>query len=256
MVAVSSRRLIHNLNEISRLENDHFVRLGQGETKTVHACGGELKSLALHYKHHVGSRRVGIERESCREMEDHFQSVAEAMEQLHARILDQPPGLRNLYRTYEQGHAAWSTEGPRRSSDANHAIMQLWHDGHASEWFLADPSDLVVALEASDGRPVPGNRLEELVHLAGLMRRLASIYQALHQGARGGPEPPFDEKDALVSNLAELIRRNARPVLHTVGIATSIHAWATGDVNPQQARFMAAYQAWKIRPRPESRRRP
>jgi hypothetical protein len=252
MVAVSSRRLIHNLNEIRRLETDHFVRLDRGEAKTVHACGGELKALALHYKHHVGSRRLGIERRTCQDMEEHFRSVAEAMESLHACILDQPPGLRNLFRTYEQGHASWTVEGPHRSSDANHEIMQLWHDGHASEWFLAEPAG---SSEPVDDRPIPGNRLEELAHLAGLMRHLASIYQGLQEGQGGSQEPPFDEKDALVANLAELIKKKARPVLHTVGIAASIHEWATGEVNPQQVRFMAAYQAWKIRPRPEPRRR-
>ena len=59
---------------------------------------------------------------------------------------------------------------------------------------------------------------------------------------------PYDEKDALIYNLAELFKKKARPVLHVVDIAALIHEWATGDPNPQQAQFMVAYKTWKNRP--------
>jgi len=249
MVAVTSRRLIHNLNEIKRLETHHFVRLGQGVTKTVKVCGGELKALALHYKTYVGSQRVGIERETCKDIEDHFTAIAEAMEHLRACIQDQPTGIRHIYDTYQHGHAAWSLDGAQRSSEANNVIMQLWHDGHADQWFLPEPAP--APGDDPGARSVPGNRLEELDHLGGLMRRLAATYQNLQgrvDSPGSGPTAFYDEKDALVFNLAELIRKKARPVLHTVDIATSIHEWATGDPNPQQGRFQSAYQAWKNRP--------
>ncbi len=248
-----SRRLIHNLNELRQLQADYFVRLGQGEARTVQACGGELEVLALHYKRYVGTWRLGMDAATCRDIEQHFSRVAGAMEQLHRCLQEQPEGIHHIYQSYQNGHAAWSLDGEKRASDANHLIAQLWRDGHAAEWFLPHPP--AGAGEAGAG---PSNRPEELLHLAGLLRRLAGIYQAL-QGpgpVREAPEAPrFDEKDALVSNLADLIRKKARPVLHTVGIATSIHAWATGDLNPSPTRFQTAYQTWKNRPRPEPRRR-
>ncbi len=259
MVAITSRRLVHNLNEIKRLERNHFVRLGQGATKTVQACGVELDALALHYKKYVGSRRVGIESRTCKEIEDHFSSIADAMEHLHACIQAQPTGMHLIYDTYEHGHAAWSLDGCKRSADANNVIMQLWHDGQAAQWFLPE-SPVAPAAEAPDpgAVPLPGNRLEELNHLAHLMRRLSGIYQGLQDPQATADEngrPLFDEKDALVFSLAELIKKKARPVLHAVDIATSIHEWATGDLNPEPARFQAAYQTWKNRPIPESKRR-
>ena len=258
MVAITSRRLIHNLNELHRLEKDYFVRLGQGPFKTVKVCGTELNTLALHYKKHVGSRRVGMEGSTCREIADHFGGIAEAMDQLVECIQDQPAGIHHIFNTYQHGHAAWSMDGCKRSADANNAIRQLWQDGHAADWFLPQLSAAGAENSDSGTRQVPGNRLEELNHLAGLMRRLADIYQGL-QSQQGSQKENgklcYDEKDALVFNLAELIRKQARPVLHTVDIATSIHEWATGDLNPPQARFQAAYQIWKNRPQPEGRKR-
>lgn len=259
MVAVTSRALIHNLNEIRRLERNHFVRLGQGESKTVQACGVELNALALHYKKYVGSRRIGIEVDTCREVEDYFTNIAEAMDYLSECIQGQPVGLHLIFDTYEHGHAAWSQDGCKRSADANNVIMQLWHDGHAAQWFLPDSS---AAMEPGGGSPeaktVPGNRLDELIHMAKLMRRLSGIYQGLREQQGFQDELKqrlYDEKDALVFNLADLIKKKARPVLHVVDIATSIHEWATGDLNPEQARFQAAYRTWKNRPIPEPRRR-
>lgn len=259
MVAITSRRLIHNLNELKRLEKNHFVRLGLGETKTVKACGVELDALALHYRKFVGSRRVGLEDRTCREIEDHFSSIADAMENLLACIQAQPSGLHLIYDTYEHGHAAWSLDGCQRSADANNVIMQLWHDGHAAQWFLPEPPPArALAESAPDPGAIPGNRQEELVHLANLMRRLSGIYRSLQDSQTsldGNGRLHFDEKDALVFNLAELIRKKARPGLHAVGIATSIHEWATGDLSPEPARFQAAYQAWKNRPQQEPKRR-
>jgi len=259
MVAITSRAQIHNLNEIKRLENNHFVRLGQGETKTVKVCGGELNALALHYKKFVGSRRIGIDIRTCKEIEDHFLNIAEAMEYLHECIKDQPVGLHLILNTYEHGHAAWSLDGCKRSADANNVIMQLWHDGHATQWLLPDnPAAMETDGGSPDAKPVPGNRLDELIHLSKLMHRLSKTYQGLReqQGFQDELEQrPYDEKDALVFNLAELIKKKARPVLHVVDIATSIHEWATGDLNPEQTRFRAAYQTWKSRPVPEPKRR-
>jgi len=259
MVAVTSRRLIHNLNELKRLENNHFVRLGQSETKTVKVCGGELNALALHYKKYVGSQRVGIDSSTCKDIGDHFNTVAEAMEHLHECIQDQPTGLHLIYNTYEHGHAAWSLDGCKRSAEAKNVIMQLWHDGNAAQWFLPEVAAALTLEDQSPGaQPVPGNRLDELVHLANLLRRLSGIYHGLedHQELPEGPRRPlFDGKDALVFNLAELIKKKARPVLHVVDIATSIHEWATGDLNPEPARFHAAYQTWKNRPYPDVRKR-
>jgi hypothetical protein len=168
-------------------------------------------------------------------------------------------GIHLIYDTYEHGHAAWSLDGGKRSAEANNVIMQLWHDGHAAQWLLPEaPVSGAEGAENPGARMVPGNRLDELVHLAGLMRRLSGVYQGLHDQQEprevpGGPQ--LDEKDALVFNLAELIKKKARPVLHVVDIATSIHEWATGDPNPEQARFQAAYRTWKNRPLPEPRRR-
>ena len=255
MVGVTSRRLIHNLNEIKRLETHHFTRLGLGEAKTVQVCGGELNALALHYMKFVGSRRVGIDTRTCREIEEHFTAVAEAMEHLHACLANPPKGIQHIYNTYEHGHAAWSLDGHQRSTEANNVIMQLWHDGHAADWFLP----ALAAASPEDGELdtslVPQNRQDELVHLAGMMRRLSGIYQGLQGLERGDPKLSFDEKDALVFNLAELIRQKARPALHSVDIATSIHVWATGDLNPEPARFVGAYRTWKNRPLQEAGRR-
>jgi hypothetical protein len=260
MVALTSRRLIHNLNEIRLLESDYFVRLGKGPFKTAKVCGSELNALALHYKKHVGSRRLGMGSGTCREIADHFNRVAEAMDHLFECIQVQPPGIQTIFKTYEHGHAAWSLDGCKRSSDAKNIVMQLWHDGHASDWFLPEPPPAEAEGTILGVRPIPLNRLDELNHLAGLMRQLSDIYLGLQDQQRNQPVsriPFYDEKDALVFNLAELIRKQARPGLHTVEIATSIHAWATGDLNPPQARFQAAYQNWKERPRPAtSRSRP
>jgi hypothetical protein len=251
MVAITSRIVIHDLNELQRLEKNHFGRLGQSETKTVKVCGGELNALALHYKKHVGSRRVGIDRKTCKEIEDHFSNIAEAMDYLHECIQDQPTGIHHIFNTYEHGHASWSLDGYKRPADANNVIMQLWHDGHASQWFLPGP---VVAVEPESGspsvKPVPENRMDELVHLANLMRKLSTIYRGLqdHSGAQDSHQRLlYDEKDALVVNLAGLVKGKARPVLHVVDIATLIHEWATGDPIPQHARFRDAYRAWKTR---------
>lgn len=259
MVATPSRRLIHNLNEITRLETRHFVRLGQGEAKTATACGGELKALALHYKTYLGSRRLGPGARAYREIEAYFGRVAQAMDQLRACLQEQPRSLKLLLDTYEHGHSAWARDGSRRAEDANNAIMQLWQDSHAARWFAA-PSP------GEDGPgAAPDNRQEELMQLAGLMRRLSGIYRGLQEQPQAqreasgearreasgeAPRQAFDEKDALVFNLAELIKKKARPVLHTVGIAASIHEWATGEQHSQQARFQAAFQAWKNRPDP------
>ncbi len=259
MVALTSRSLIHNLNEIRRLEKNHFHRLGQGETKTVKACGSELESLALHYKTYVGSQRVGIDGGTSKTLEAYFSQVAEAMEHLEACLRHHPAGIHLIYDTYEHGHAAWSLDGGRRSADMNNVIMQLWHEGHAAQWFLPtgpDPSEG----EAADPSawPAQGSRAEELIQMSALMRRLAKVYAGLqaHRGfLNGSDQPGYDEKDALVFNLAELIKKKARPVLHTVEISTSIHEWATGDLNPPQARFLAAYQTWKNRPLPEAMKR-
>ncbi|MBI1753582.1 MAG: hypothetical protein HY014_15905 [Acidobacteria bacterium] len=247
MVAFPSRRLIHNLNEIKRLETRHFVRLGQGEAKTATVCGGELKALALHYKTYLGSRRLGLDAKAYRDIEAYFGCVAQAMDQLRACLQDQPRSLKRLLDTYEHGHSAWTRDGSRRAVDANNTIMQLWQDSHAAGWFAAPSS--------GEGEPgaAPENRQEELMRLASLMRHLSGIYHGLQeqpQAQREEPRPAFDEKDALVFNLAELIKKKARPVLHTVGIAASIHEWATGDQHSQQARFQAAYQTWKSRPDP------
>jgi len=90
------------------------------------------------------------------------------------------------------------------------------------------------------------------------MRKVAAIYQGLRD-QQGPPndvrKAPFDEKDALVFNLADLIKKKVRPVLHTVDIASSIHEWATGELNPERDRFRTAYQGWKNRPVSEARRR-
>jgi len=254
MVGITSRRLIHNLNEIKRLETHHFTRLGQGEAKTVKVCGGELNALALHYMKFVGSRRVGIDTRTCQEVEEHFRNIAEAMEHLHACLLDQPVGIQHIYNTYEHGHAAWSLDGHQRSTEANNVIMQLWHDGHAAEWFMPALAAAQVEGEDPGTNLVPQNRQDELVHLAGLMRRLSGIYQGLQGIEKRDPKLTFDEKDALVFNLAELIRQKARPALHSVDIATSIHVWATGDLNPEPTRFVGAYRAWKNRPVPDGGR--
>lgn len=252
MVAATSRALIHNLNEIKRLENNHFTRLGQGEAKTVAICGNELSALALHYKRHVGSRRIGLEADTCQEIERYCVRVAEAMDALHQAIRDQPVGLPLLFDTYEHGHAAWSLDGAKRSADAKNVMMQLWHDGQAAQWLLPGNAD-----DRAGDKPAAGHRLEELVHLSDLMRKVAAIYQGLRdqQGSMNDLRPPFDEKDALVFNLADLIKKKVRPVLHTVDIASSIHEWATGDLNPERDRFRVAYQGWKNRPLPEARRR-
>lgn len=246
-MTATSRRLIHNLNELRRLQVDYFVRLGQGESRTVLACGSELEALALHYRQYVGNWRLGMDPATCGRVAQHFSEVADAMEQLQRCLREQPEGIQHIYQTYQNGHAAWSQDGVKRALDANHLIAQLWRDGHAADWFLP----------VAAGAEQPGSRREELVHLAGLMRRLAGIYQSL-QGLRDDPEAPeaprFDEKDALVMNLANLIRKKARPALHTVHIATSIHAWATGDLSPSPARFQAAYQSWKNRPRSDPQR--
>ncbi|WLT30979.1 hypothetical protein [Geothrix sp. PMB-07] len=258
MVAIPSRRLIHNLNEIQRLETRHFVRLGQGEAKTATVCGGELKALALHYKTYLGSRRLGLDARAYQDIEAYFGRVAQAMDQLLDCLQDQPRGLRLVLDTYEHGHSAWTLDGSRRTVDANNAIRQLWQDGHAAEWFLTPSSCEGEPVAGVSGRG-PENRQEELRHLTNLMHRLSGIYRGLQeqpQARRDEARPPFDEKDALVFNLAELIKKKARPVLHTVGIATLIHEWATGDQHPQQARFQAAYQSWKNRPDPGRRARP
>lgn len=258
MVSVTSRALIHNLNEIKRLEKNHFARLGQGETKTVLICGNELNALALHYKRHVGSRRIGIEADTCQDIERYCSTVAEAMEGLLEAIRDQPVGLPLLFDTYEHGHAAWSLDGAKRSADANNVMMQLWHDGQAAQWLLSSGPEAGAPAPGANANPVNGNRLEELVHLADLMRKVAAIYQALRdqQGSQNDYRKPlFDEKDALVFHLADLIKKKVRPVLHTVDIASSIHEWATGELNPERDRFRVAYQSWKNRPLPEARRR-
>jgi hypothetical protein len=253
-MAALSRRLVHNLNELRRLQNDHFVRLGQGEARTVQVCGTELDLLALHYRRYVGSWRVGPEAGTCQEVVRHFSRIAEAMEHLQGCLKEAPDWMRQVYQTYQDGHAAWSLEGDRRTSDANHLIAQLWREGHAAAWFLPDRAGAEVETQTLRGEA--RNRAEELERLAGLMRRLAGIYQALQGPStqeEGGGRGGFDEKDALVANLADLIRKKARPVLHTVDIATAIHAWATGDVNPSPGRFQAAYQTWKNRPEPKRR---
>ena len=212
-------------------------------------CGHELNALALHYKRHVGSRRIGVEMDTCQEIERYCTSVAAAMDALHEAIRDQPVGLPLLFDTYEHGHTAWSMDGCKRSADANNVMMQLWHDSQAAQWLLPG--------NAGD-KTGAGSRLEELVHMPDLMRKVAAIYQGLRDqqdSQNHVKKPPFDEKDALVFNLADLIKKKVRPVLHTVDIASSIHEWATGELNPKRDRFRAAYQGWKNRPLPEARRR-
>lgn len=252
MVAITSRSLVHNSNEVRRLEKTYADRLDQGELRTVRACGSELNTLALHYKKYTASRRVGIESMTCREIENHFNNIAAAMEHLFECIDDQPAAIHSIFHSYEHGHTSWSLDGCKRSSDVNNVIMQLWHDGNASHWFLPKPQATPrVGSDEAESRSVPENRPEELLHLAKLMRRLAKTYQKLktqrgYQDLDG--DGIFDEKDALVFNLAELLKRKARPVLHVVGIAALIHEWATGDPSPQHLRFMAAYKTWKNRP--------
>ncbi len=252
MPAITSRSLIHNLNDIKRLEKDYFDRLGQSQTKTIKVCGHELNSLALHYKKFVASRRVGIDEMTCKEIENYFNNIATAMNNLLECIQDQPMEIYHIYNSYEHGHTSWSLSGSKRSSDINNIIMQLWHDGNASSWFLPQKhAALDIGNESASARSVHGNRIDELVHLANLMRRLSNIYQRLknkHHSLEGNKIILYDEKDALIINLAELLKKKARPVLHVVDIATSIHEWATGDPNPQQALFTAAYKKWKNRP--------
>ena len=252
MVAVTSRSLIHNLNEIKRLEKNYFDRLGKNETKTIKVCGPELNALALYYKNYVASRRLGIDEMTCREIENYFNNIATAMNNLLECINDRPMEIHHIYNSYEHGHTSWSLDGCRRSSDINNVIMQLWHDGNAPYWFLPEKHP---ALGTGDGsvnaRAIPENRLDELVNLVKLMRRLSQIYQGLknrHSSHIGDKNIPFDEKDALVFNVAELVKKKARPVLHAIDISTLIHEWATGEPNPQQARFVAAYMKWKNRP--------
>jgi hypothetical protein len=83
------------------------------------------------------------------------------------------------------------------------------------------------------------------------MRRLSKTYQELkeQQGSMDSHKNKlYDEKDALVFNLAELVKKKARPVSHVIDIATMTHEWATGDPNSQQARFLVAFKKWKDRP--------
>lgn len=254
-MAALSRRLMHNLNELRRLQSDYFTRLGRVEVTTVQACGTELDALALYYKGYVGAHRVGPDPATCRELEQHFSQVAEAMEHLRHCLRNQPAGIQAIYQSYQAGHTPWSLDGAQRASDVNHLIAQLWREGRAAAWFL--PPEPAEAATPEAEAPAD-DRLGELRVLAGLMRRLAGIYDGLAgpEPFGGDPQAPrFDERDALVSNLADLIRKKARPGLHAVGIATSIHAWATGDLNPSPARFQDAYQGWKARHRPEPRRR-
>jgi hypothetical protein len=252
MVAVTSRSMVHNLNELKRLERNHFDHLGESEAKTVKACGHELNTLALHYKKHIASRRVGIDSMTCKEVESYFNKIAMAMEHLFDCIQEPPMAIHDIYHTYEHGHALWSLDGGKRASDANNVITQGWHDGNAAQWFLPKPLAAPPTGDGSNGaQAAPENRLEELAHLAKLMRRLSKIYQGL--GNQGGAQEEtrsilYDEKDALVFNLAELFKKKARPVRHAVDIATMIHQWASGDPNPQHFRFMAAYRTWKTRP--------
>lgn len=242
MVGPTSRRLIHSLNELKRLERHHFAGLAAGEAKTAQTCGPELRDLALHYRTFVSARRLGPEARTCGEIAAHFRAVAEAMAHLHGCLSQPPPGLRTLLDTYQHGHAAWTLDGSRRAGDVDHAVMQLWRDGQAAAWFLPEP-------------PAPGlagsapNRQDELATLGALMAQLAEVYQRLETLAPRGRETPGEAKEALVFSLADLIRRKARPVLHTVGIATRIHQWATGDPNPAPDPFQAAYRTWKQRPR-------
>ncbi len=247
MVGITSRSLIHNLNELQRLEKHYFSRLGRTEAKTIQVCGHEFHALALHYKKYVASWRLGIDTMTCEEIERYFEDVATVMEDLLDRIRHPPVAIHQIYDTYEHGHATWTLDGSRRSSDVNNVIMQLWQDGHAGSWFLAKETG---PSSTEDGAS-PESRLDELNHLAKLLRRLSKTYQGLkdqpgsHHGHRS---MPYDEKDALVFNLAELLKRKARPVSHVIDIATLVHAWATGDPNPQQARFQAAFKKWKNRP--------
>ncbi len=252
MVAITSRSVIHNLNEIKRLEKNYFDRLGQSEAKTIKVCGPELNALALHYKRYVASRRLGMDEMTCVEIENYFNNIATAMDNLLGCIKDKPMAIHHIYNSYEHGHTSWSLNGCKRSSDMNNVIMQLWHDGNASHWFLPKKH---AALGDESGntsvKPIAENRQDELIHLIKLMRRLSKIYQGLKnkRGSQGVDGIlPFDEKDALVFNLAELVKKKARPVLHVIDIATSIHEWATGDPNPQHVRFLAAYKTWKDRP--------
>jgi hypothetical protein len=252
MVAITSRSLVHNLNEIKRLEKNYFNRLGQSEANTVKACGHELNALALHYKKYVTSRRLGIDSMTCKEIENYFDNIATAMDYLLECIKDRPMAIHDIYNSYEHGHTSWSHDGYKRSSDTNNVIMQLWHDSYATHWLLPKRS---AVLNAGNGitetKQTPENRLDELALLTKLMRRLSKTYQGLktQRGSQADEKAlPYDEKDALIYNLAELFKKKARPVLHVVDIATLIHEWATGDPNPQQAQFMAAYKTWKNRP--------
>jgi hypothetical protein len=251
MVESSPRRAVHNSNEIKRLEKNYFDRLGHSETKTIKICGHELNALALYYKNYVSSRRLGIEAMTCGEIENYFDDIAAAMDNLLSCIRDPPMAIHHIYNSYEHGHASWSMDGCKRSSDVNNVIMQLWHDGNAACWFL--PKKSITGGEENGSNnigSIPEHRLDELIHLARLMRRLSKIYQELknQRGSLDGDKnAPYDEKDALVFNLAELFKKKARPVLHVIDIATLIHEWATGDPNPQQARFKASYKMWKNR---------
>lgn len=245
MVGPTSRRLIHRLNELKRLERNHFARLVDAEAKTAQRCGSELRDLALHYRAFVSARRLGLEARTCGELAAHFRSVAEAMAHLQGCLSHPPPGLTHILETYEHGHAAWTLDGHRRASDVDHAIMQLWRDGQAAAWFLPAAG----ADSPTDRAPNPPIRQAELETLGHLMGQLAEVYQRLESLAPLGRETPGEAKQALVFSLADLIRRKARPALHTVGIATSIHQWATGDPSPEPGPFLSAYQSWKQRPR-------
>ncbi|MDP1830941.1 MAG: hypothetical protein Q8K67_02695 [Geothrix sp.] len=182
MVAITSRSLIHNLNEIKRLEKNHFGRLGQSETKTVKACSHELKALALYYKKYVASRRLGIDILMCEEIENYFNNIATAMDHLRECINDQPMAIHTIYDTYEHGHTSWSLDGGKRSSDINNVIMQLWHDGNAADWFLsknATPMD--INDDSLSSKQIAKTRQDELITLAQLMHKLSFIYQGLKE---------------------------------------------------------------------------
>jgi hypothetical protein len=184
MAAITSRSVIHNLNELERLEKRYFVRLEPSATKTVKACGHELRSLALYYKKYVVSRRVGIDTMTCEEIEHYFNNIASAMDHLLGCIRNPPLAIHHIYHSYEHGHAAWSLDGGKRSSDVNNLIMQSWHDGHVGSWFLTkNAAKAGTDNDNADAKAMPENRLCELDHLAQLMRRLSKTYQELKRTA-------------------------------------------------------------------------
>jgi hypothetical protein len=206
----------------------------------------------MYYRNYITSSRVGLDAKTCREIERYFANIATAMDELLSAIIDPPLAAQVIFKGYEHAHASWSMDWGKPSQSTNDVMMQLWHHGNAGSWFLSeentpwDPGD-----GSQPARKAVEYRVDELVHLAKLMRRLSQTYQGMtdQQASQTSLKiPAFDEKDALVFNLADLVKKKGRSVQHVVGIATAIHEWATGDPTLQLAQFKVAFRKWKNRP--------